>query len=213
MPGLAVTTRFFDVFGVVPIAGRTFLRADEGPRPSAIVLGEAFWRRRFGGDPSVVGRELRLDGRSFTVIGIVPATFRFDLGELDTALWTLLNTPANSGPSGRYAHYVRAVGRMNPGVALEAARDDVAGIAAALGREMPATNQGHGVTVEPLRDGAGGPRTSSDVTLLLGVVGFVLLLCCANVANLLLARTTARARSWRCARRSARAAAGSSARC
>ena len=194
VPGLAVTTRFFDVFGVVPIAGRTFQRADEGPRPSAIVLGEAFWRRRFGGDPSVVGRELRLDGRSFTVIGIVPASFRFDLGELDTALWTLLNTPANSGPSGRYAHYVRAVGRMNPGVTLEAARDDVAGIAAALGREMPATNQGHGVTVEPLRDGLVGRDLRLTSTLLLGVVGFVLLLCCANVANLLLARTTGRAR-------------------
>jgi len=194
VPGLAVTTRFFDVFGVVPIAGRTFQRADEGPRPSAIVLGEAFWRRRFGGDPSVVGRELRLDGRSFTVVGIVPASFRFDLGEADTALWTLLNTPVNSGPSARYAHYVRAVGRMKPGVTLEAARDDMAGIAAALGRETPATNQGHGVTVEPLRDGLVGRDLRLTSTLLLGVVGFVLLLCCANVANLLLARTTGRAR-------------------
>ncbi len=102
VPTLAVTTRFFDVFGVPPIAGRTFQRADEGPQPSAVVLGEAFWRRRFGGDRSVVGSELRLDGRPFTVVGIVPASFRFDLGALDTAMWTLLNTPVNSGPSQRY---------------------------------------------------------------------------------------------------------------
>jgi putative ABC transport system permease protein len=194
VPALAVTTRFFDVFGVVPIAGRTFQRADEGPRPSAIVLGEAFWRRRFGGDVAVVGRELRLDGRPFTVIGIVPASFRFDVGTRDTALWTLLNTPVNSGASGRYAHYVRAVGRMKPGATLEATQADLAGIAAALGREMPATNQEHAAMVEPLRDGLVGRDLRLTSILLLGVVGFVLLLCCANVANLLLARTTGRAR-------------------
>jgi putative ABC transport system permease protein len=194
VPGLAVTTRFFDVFRVVPIAGRTFQRADEGPRPSAIVLGEALWRRRFGGDPAIVGRELQLDGRAMTVIGIVPSSFRFDLGEIETGLWTLLNTPANSGPSGRLSHYVQAVGRLKRGVTLEAAQADMAGITAVLGREMPATNQGHDVTVVPLREGLVGRDLRLTSTLLLGVVGFVLLLCCANVANLLLARTTGRAR-------------------
>jgi putative ABC transport system permease protein len=194
VPSLAVTTRFFDVFRVVPIAGRTFQRADEGPRPNAIVLGEAFWRRRFGGDPSIVGRELRLDGRSFTVLGIMPASFRFDLGEEDTSLWTLLNTPVDSGPSGRRAHYVQAIGRLRTGVTREAAQAEMAGIAAALGRELPSTNQGHDVTLAPLRDGLVGRELRLTSTLLLGVVGFVLLLCCANVANLLLARTTGRAR-------------------
>jgi putative ABC transport system permease protein len=191
---MAVTTKFFDVFGVVPIAGRAFQAADAVPRPSVVVLGEAFWRRRFGGDPSIVGRDVRLDGRPFTVIGIAPASFRFDPGSLETALWTLVTPPPQSGPAQRYPHYMQAVGRLKPGVTMEAAQADLAGIAAALGREMPDTNKGHEVRLESMRDGLFGRELRLTSALLLGVVGLVLLLCCANVANLLLARTTGRAR-------------------
>jgi putative ABC transport system permease protein len=194
VPTLTVTAQFFDVFGVVPVAGRTFQASDAVPRPSVVVLGEAFWRRRFGGDPSVVGKELQLDERSFTVIGIAPASFRFDLGAEETALWTLLTPPASREPAQRYPHYMQAIGRLKPGVALEAAHADISAIAAALGRELPATNQGHEATVASLRDGLLGDELRLTSALLLGVVGFVLLLCCANVANLLLARTTGRAR-------------------
>ncbi len=105
IPAQAVTARFFDVLGVKPIAGRTFRDDDEGPAPDVVVLSEGFWRRRFGADPTLVGRATRLGGRMFTVIGIVPADFQFDLPGVTstgpTMMWTLLNPTA--GPQSRRA--------------------------------------------------------------------------------------------------------------
>jgi putative ABC transport system permease protein len=198
IPTQAVTTRFFDVLGITPIVGRTFLPSDERPMPDVAVLAEGLWRSRFGSDTTLIGRQTRLAGRMYTVIGVVPASFAFDVpGTASTALrsvWTLLSPPASRGPSERYPHYMSVIGRLKDGVTLDAARADMRAVSDAIAEETPATNTGHRATVDPLRD----TMTSRDLRLtsflLLGVVGFVLLMCCANVANLLLARTNARAR-------------------
>ena len=190
IPAQGVTARFFDVLGVRPIAGRTFLPDDATLTPNAVVISERFWSRHFASDPALVGHDIRLDGRSFTVVGIVPAAFQI-LGPSD--LWTLLSSPPR-GPEQRRSHYLRVIGRLKPGVTLEVARIDMAGIAEAIARMSPATNQGWGVTIEPLRDALIGSELRLTALLLFGVVGFVLMMSCANVTNLLLARTAGRAR-------------------
>jgi putative ABC transport system permease protein len=200
IPAQAVTARFFDVLGVRPIAGRTFVEADEGPAPDVVVMSEAFWRTRFGADPTLVGRAIRLGGRMFTVIGIVPADFTFELTGTNTggqsSVWTLLNPPRSRAPAERYSHYLNVIGRLKPGVSLEVARADIAAVAESLALESPATNKGHGATADPLRERVLGRELRLTAVLLLGVVGLVLLMCCVNIANLLLARASGRAREF-----------------
>jgi putative ABC transport system permease protein len=200
IPGQAVTSRFFDVLGVTPIAGRTFRDDDEGPVSGVVVLSERLWRRRFGADPALVGRATRLSGRTFTVIGIVPADFQFELpgttSEGPSMMWTLLNPPEDRGPAQRYPHYLQVIGRLKPGVTLDAARADIAGVADALAQELPTSNKGHAATASPLRERVIRSELRLTSILLLGVVGLVLLMCCANVANLLLARASARSREF-----------------
>ena len=184
-----VTSGFFDVLGVRPIAGRVFLPSDDERNANVAVMSEAFWRTRFGADPAVVGRVIRLDGMPYTVVGIVPATFQL-LGR--SSIWALTTFPRN--PALRGAFVLQAIGRLKPGVTLEAAAADMGAVAGGLAREHPATNQGRGVALEPLHDALIGSELRLTSMLFLGVVGFVLLICCANVANLILARATARSR-------------------
>jgi putative ABC transport system permease protein len=195
VPGQAVTPRFFDLLGVKPIAGRTFVPADETDTPRSVVLSEGFWQSRFGGDPALVGDEIRIDGAMFTVIGVVPADFNLDAAGRSgrSRLWTLLINPRGRGPQDRYPHYLRVIGRLKPAVTPEAADADLNAIAESLAKDM-AINQGHGVMLEPLRAGLVVPELRLTSLLLAGVVGFLLLMCCANVANLLLARTAVRGR-------------------
>jgi putative ABC transport system permease protein len=184
-----VTSEFFDVLGVKPIAGRVFTAQDMAQRAKAVVLSETFWRSRFGGDPTVIGRVIRFDGASFTVVGVVPKEFQWS-GQ--TSMWGLLAfTPR---PQVRGVHMLHAVGRMKRGQAFEAAMGDLAGVADALASEFPATNAGRGIHMEPLHDALIGSELRTTSVLFLGVVAFVLLICCANVANLLLARATVRGR-------------------
>jgi putative ABC transport system permease protein len=185
-----VTAGIFDVLGVTPIAGRTFSADDENMRANVVVLSEGFWRAKLNGDPSVVGRQIRLDGALWTVVGIVPANFEL-LGQ--TSLWAM-RPFVNLPPRARGAYMLQVVGRMKPGVSIEAAEADLATVAEALSREFPETNKGRGVTVEGLHDSMIGGDLRLTSMLFLGVVGFVLLICCANVANLLLARATVRTR-------------------
>lgn len=200
IPAQAVTPQFFDVVGVEPVMGRTFRQSDIDA-PYVVVLAEGLWRSRFGGDPTIVGREIRLDRDTFTVVGIVPDRFRFvpaaptgDLPRLWTLLFTVYEPSARRDPAQRYAHYFSVIGRLKPGVAVETARADMTGVAEAIAREWPATNEGHGVTIDPVRELLIGGELRLTSMLLLGVVGFLLLLCCANVAHLILARATARGR-------------------
>jgi putative ABC transport system permease protein len=185
-----VTSEVFDVLGITPIAGRTFSGEDESSRANVIVMSEAFWRTRFNADPTVVGREIRLDGSLWTVVGIVPKDFQL-LGQ--SSIWAmrpLVNLP----PRARAAYVLHVVGRVKPGVSIEAAEADLGAVADGLAREFPQTNKGRGVTLERMHDSIIGSDLRTTSMLFLGVVGFVLLICCANVANLLLARATVRTR-------------------
>jgi len=153
-------------------------------------MSEPLWRARFNADPNVVGREIRLDGALWTLLGVMPANFEL-LGQ--TSLWAM-NPLVNLPPRARGVYMLQVVGRMKPGVSITAAAADLAGVADALAQEFPETNKGRAVTVERLRDSMIGSDLRLTSMLFLGVVGFVLLICCANVANLLLARATVRTR-------------------
>jgi len=189
VPAMQVTTRYFEVLGIKPIAGRTFLPSDVAFPPNTMVISEGLWRTRFGADPSLVGRTIQVDGGPVTVLGIVPA----DAQVVQRAgLWTLwAELP---GMDARGLHFLAVVGRMKRGITIEAAQSDMTTIAEGLARELPATNKGRGITVEPLRTGLIPSEMRLTSLLFVGVVGFVLMMCCANVANLLLARANGRTR-------------------
>jgi putative ABC transport system permease protein len=185
-----VTTNFFDVLRVTPIVGRTFRPEDDGPSPRVVLLGEALWRRRFSSDPSIAGRLVRLNGQPYTVVGVVADAVQFSR---PAEIWTLSQQFPDI-PQLRAARAFEVVARLKPGVTIEAAQVELGVIADRLARDYPEANKGSGVIVEPIRAGIVGSDLQTTSGFLLGVVGFVLLLCCANVANLLLARAAARAR-------------------
>jgi putative ABC transport system permease protein len=189
VPGQSVTTAFFDVLGIAPIAGRTFVAADMLPQPHVVVIGERFWRSRLNRDPAAVGQVLHLDGQPFTIVGIVPASFQI-LFPAD--IWTPF--PLRRTPEQRRQHYLQVIGRMRPGVTIDQVRGDMAIVAGHIAALSPETNKDWAVTVEPLHDAIVSGEVRSTSIVLGGVVGFVLLMACANVANLLLARGIGRAR-------------------
>ena len=156
--------------------------------PPVVVMGEGLWRTRFGADPSLIGRQVRLNGQPFTVIGIIRDDVQL---QRPAQIWTLLTVPPNLP---RSARFLQVIGRLKPGVTLDAAQADLAVVADRLAQAYPETNKGWSVLVEPLRTGVMSSPLQNTSLLLLGVVGFVLLLCCANVANLMLARGNVRAR-------------------
>jgi putative ABC transport system permease protein len=190
VPRQWVTAGIFEVLGVKPVAGRTFLLSDDTARANVVVLSEGFWRSRFNSDPSVVGRDIRLDGELYTVVGVVPKEAQL-IGP--TSVWAMVPI-SDRRPQMRTAYALHVIGRLKPEVKVEAARSDMTAVAEGLARELPDTNKGRGVVVEPLHDAFIGTELRLTSLLFLGVVGFVLLICCANVANLLLARATVRTR-------------------
>jgi len=185
-----ISAGIFDVLGVPPIAGRTFTEEDEKQRANVVMLSESLWETRFNRDPGLVGTEIRLDGALWRVVGIMPKDFEI-LGR--TSMWAM-RPFVNMPPRARGAYMLQAVGRLKPGVGVEAAQSDLAAVAEGLAREYPDFNKGRTVTVEPLRNTMIGSDLKTTSMLFLGVVGFVLLICCGNVANLLLARATIRTR-------------------
>ena len=185
-----VTAGIFEVLGVRAIVGRTFLPSDDTRGTRAVVLSEAFWRARFNADPGIVGRDVRLDGEPYTVVGVAPTEAQLLGASSIWALFTIQGAP----PSARSLYFLRAIGRLKAGVTLEAANADMAAVADGLAREFPKTNKDRGVTLEPLHGAVIGRELRLTSMLFLGVVGFVLLICCANVANLLLARASVRSR-------------------
>jgi putative ABC transport system permease protein len=186
-----VTANFFDLLHVTPVVGRTFRPEDlSDGTPRVVLLGEAVWHRRFSSDPSIVGRLVRLNGQPYTVVGVIADAVQFSR---PAEIWTL-SPPVPDVPRLRAARAFQVVARLKTGVSIDAAHAELAVIADRLAREYPEANKGSGVIVEPVRAGIVGRDLQNTSIFLLGVVGFVLLLCCANVANLLLARATARAR-------------------
>ena len=178
-----------DVLGVPPLRGRWFTPAEEAYRASPVaVISHALWQRLFGGDPAALGREIVLDGRPTPVIGVMPAGF--DFPSRTTEVWV----PMAMGPeqaAGRGDHYVQVIARLRPGFTAEQAAADLERVSGRLRREFPLTNADVGVVVVPLREAIVGD-TRRPLAILGGVVVFVLLIACTNVANLLLARAGAR---------------------
>ncbi|MGH9322376.1 MAG: ABC transporter permease [Vicinamibacteria bacterium] len=183
-----VTDNFFSVMGVEPAVGRGFLPGeDRSGAALVVVIGYELWMRRFGGDRGLVGRPVYLDGRENLVVGIAPRGFRYP-GQ--TEVWRPLGwDPAQHG---RGARFFGVVARLEEGKTIEDARAEIEALTTRLGREFPATNAGWGAIVVPLLHSELG-RTREGLLVLLGAVGFVLFLACANVANLLMAQGMARA--------------------
>lgn len=202
--GLAVTPNLFEVLGVKPVAGRLF-RADEGEfgTSQVVVLGEAFWRERYGGDRAIVGETIMLNERPATVVGVVPAAADLGVRQVhdradyapsfsgaEVQVWQAFQPTADAFP--RETHPFLTLARLASGVELPAAQEELAAIAADLEAMYP-ENRARGVNLEPYSEVVFGPVRTA-LWVLLGAVGLVLLVTCANVASLLLARATARTR-------------------
>jgi len=189
--GEFVTADVFAVIGVRAALGRT-LSADEatpGRGREVVVLSDALWRTRFGADARLLGRTLLLNGRPHVVIGIMPPGYTSPFGPVD--LWLPITSIPSPATFDRGAQNVWAIGRLRPGVTPERAQRDLSVIAERQARDYPASNAGFGVTVLSLREQVAGPVETALLTLL-AAAGLVLLIACANVANLQLARATAR---------------------
>ncbi len=188
--GVNTTGEFFSVLGVRPLLGRAYTEADESANPNAIVLSHATWQRLFGGDPGVIGRTLTLDGTPRTVVAVMPPDFRFPDGA--SAYWK----PSAFTPdfkANRDQYFLSVVARLKDGVTLERARADMATIATRMERDWPKYNTKLAIHVEPLRETIiGDVRTRLGI--LMGAVVLVLLIACANLGNLMLARSAARRR-------------------
>jgi len=186
--GVQVTRDFFALLGIAPYLGRAVAAGDFEPgRTSVAVLSYRFWQRHLGADRQAIGRNLLLNGAKFTVIGIMPADFDYPVG---ADAWAPLDLTA-AERANRSDHYLQAIGRLKAGVSIARAQADLNRVAGRLSQQYPGTNAGHGVRVVGLVDDV-TYGSKQFVLTLMGAAVFVLLLACANVANLHLARATAR---------------------
>jgi len=193
--GEYVAHPYFGMLGVRAALGRTFRpEEDEAPqRDRVVVLSDGLWKRRFGGDPGILGRAVQIDGQSFTVLGVMPPWFR---GITDAAqLWEPVHMEGTAEDFANRGSVGPAVlGRLKAGVSLAQAQSEMDGICRRIEEAWPATNKGRGVELSPLDRELVGPDVRLSLAVLLVAVGFVLLIACTNVANLLLARSEARQR-------------------
>ena len=196
LPIATVTADFFKVFGVNPLLGRTFVAGeDEMGKNQVCVISYAFWQRRFGGDQNVVGRTLSLNNTPTQIVGVMPAEFKFPRYETD--LWTpLAHDPKRTAP-----YFFAVIGRLKPGVQVAQAQADTTEVLQNFGRQHPNVSESVGLSegngprtiITPVREAMLG-KTEKPLLVLLTAVALVLLIACANVANLLLARATSRTR-------------------
>ncbi|MGH9747208.1 MAG: ABC transporter permease [Candidatus Acidiferrales bacterium] len=202
VPVEMVSADFFQTLGVKPVIGRLFSQDDDhvGAGPVAILSG-GFWKRKFGSAADVVGKQMMMDGRDYTIVGVIPADFDLPVQNFRTypeknevyvpiGQW---NAPLFHDR--KIGMGMDGIGRIKPGVTLEQAHADMDSVAQALAAEYPDANRGNGITLTPLKKEMVGDIRPL-LMILLGAVGFVLLIACVNVANLLLARSTTRAREF-----------------
>jgi putative ABC transport system permease protein len=185
-----VTPRFLEVLGVSPELGRDFTPAEEHfGGPSAVLISDRFWRRRFHADPNVLGKVLRIESSSAPIIGVLPATLQFPDKGVD--LWTAVPMDAPIAQNRAFTWFT-GIGRMKPGISIARCRADLNAVQARLGREFPQTDKDLSVDIQPLKETViGGVRRS--LWILFGSVTLLLLIACTNIAALLLSRTTERA--------------------
>jgi putative ABC transport system permease protein len=184
-----VAPRFLQVLGILPVVGRDF-GPEEGHfgGPTAIIISDAFWRRRFGASPDVLGRKLRIGGYSFPIVGIMPASFAFPSREVD--LWSCVPIDAPYAQS-RESTWFTVVARLKPGASLAQATADMATVQSDLGRQFPKTDADLSVRIEPLKE-ITIASSSRSLWLLFGSVTLLLLIACTNIVALLLARAAQR---------------------
>ncbi len=197
--GFFVSATFFPMLGVKPLLGRPFVEEEDNPqKPRAVaLLSYGFWQRRFGGGPDILGRKLTMDGGLYEVIGVMPRGFRYDgepIAGTATEIDVYFPMAANRLTiAARTLRSLKVAGRLKPGVTPQQARDEVRRIGAELAEQYPESDRGLSYDAQLLEAQATGKARGSMI-LLLATVGFVLLMACANVANLLLARAAARQR-------------------
>lgn len=191
--GRQVSAELFPTLGIVPLQGRIFRPDDDrqGAAPAAII-SYGLWQRRFGGDPSAVGRTLVFEGKPHSVVGIAPEGFQL-AGSAD--VYTPLGQSTDPRLENRGARFIHAVARLRPGVTLQEAQSEIAVVARRLAKQYPKTNDGVGMRVRPLQQELVGD-VRGTLLLLLSAVGLVLLVACANVASLMLTRAIAREREF-----------------
>jgi putative ABC transport system permease protein len=192
--GASVSANFFSLLGVIPVAGRTFLSDEDlAGKNRVAVISYGLWQRRFGGDPRVIQRAVTLDGESYTIVGVLRPDFEFPKsGEQapPSELWVPLALTSDD-LSNRRNHILIGVGRLKTGVRIEQARQDLVAIAGRLEQDFPQSNLGWSVSPTLLTDRVIG-NTKTSLLVLLGAVGLLLIITCANVANLLLAKAATR---------------------
>jgi putative ABC transport system permease protein len=188
--GRGVTPNFFDVVGVQPALGRPFTAEEDAAKRQVVVLSYALWQRRYGGDPSLIGRSILMDGEPVTVVGVMPRDFFFP--DHEAMYWEPASFTA-ADLARRQSHFLNVVARLKPGVTLERARRDMDAVAKRLQQQYPQSNTNLGAVVIPIREEFAGD-TATGLWVLQIAAALVLLIACSNLANLLLARATGRRR-------------------
>ena len=189
LPGFRITSGFFEALSVKPALGRSFVRDDETfGRHHVAIISDALWKRRFSADPAVIGRAVVLDGEPHQIVGVMPPRFAFPDG---SQIWAPVAFDPKTPPS-RTARYVTPIGRIKNGSTLQAVQSELSLIAMRLSRQYPEANRDHGVRVFTLTQGMLDEGTGPLLSLWQVSAFIVLLIACANIANLLLARSSER---------------------